>query len=201
MKRGATSAPVGARDDAERRSWVEQIDGPAVLVRAAPWRLNGNAAFEHLLSLSEQKPGAFVKAFEAAGFDLIALMAAGQAFEGRMRTGNPRSRVGQRLLQAAFVPLEGCEDWLCTFVDVSAVENRRSRRALVLERLYQTLDRLDEPISLIDHDDTVHYINAAYASFFGAAQPRTSGLPLREVMGDENYERTRASREELFSTL
>lgn len=183
------------------RAWIEQIDGAAALLRPSPWRLTPNAALDLMLGRDSQDLDTFCHAFDQRGGELLEQLTRRRPFQGRLRTGAPHAPGSMRVLHASFAPLEGTDDWLCTFVDLTPVEGRRRRRDLTLERLRHTLDQLQELISLIDQDETVLYINASYARFFGTTQKDAPGHPLLRVMGEENYARTQPSRQELFRTL
>ncbi len=68
----------------EARTWVEQIDGPAALLRPSPWRFTPNAALDALLGPHEQQQPAWQRAFTASEGGLPGLLARGQAFQGRL---------------------------------------------------------------------------------------------------------------------
>lgn len=183
----------------EARTWVEQIDGPAALLRPSPWRFTPNAALDALLGPHEQQQPAWQRAFTASEGDLPGLLARGQAFQGRLSLDAAPGSNSPRLLHADFAPLPGRDDWVCTFVDLSPIEHAPSRRALTLERLVHTLDQLQELISMLDHEETLLYVNASYATYYATTTAQASGRKISEVMGD-NYFLTAPFRGEFFRT-
>jgi len=183
----------------EARAWVEQIDGPAALLRPSPWRFTPNAALDALLAPMEQQQPAWQRAFAASDGSLPERLARGQAFQGHLRLDPAPGTNAPRLLHADFAPLAGCDEWVCTFVDLSPVEHAPSRRALTLERLTHTLDQLQELISMLDHEETLLYVNASYATYYATTTAEAPGRKIGQVMGD-NYFLTAPFRGEFFRT-
>ena len=179
--------------------WVEQIDGPAALLCPAPWRLMPNAALGALLRPPEQEPSGFRRAFTADGDALDARLASGRPFHGRLRLDPPPGSNTPRLLHADFAPLAGRDDWVCTFVDLTPVEHAPSRRALTLQRLTDTLDQLQELVSMVSHEEILLYVNHAYARHHATTTEAATHQQLRQVMGD-NYFLTAPFRGEFFRT-
>ncbi len=188
------SAALGPRD------WVEQIGGPAALLRPEPWRLTPNAALAALLGPLDQQQLAFHGGFTAGGDGLRGHLARGQAFHGHLQLPPAPGAKAPRLLHADFAPLPGRDDWVCTFVDLSPLEHAASRNALTLERLVHTLDQLQELISMINPEETLLFANAAYSNWHLAAPPEAAiGRKVSKVMG-EGYFLTAPFRSEFFRT-
>ena len=183
----------------EARTWVEQIDGPAALLRLSPWRFTPNAALDVLLAPMEQQQPAWQRAFAASDGSLPELLARGQAFQGHLHLDPAPGTNAPRLLHADFAPLAGRDDWVCTFVDLSPIDHAPSRRALTLERLTHTLDQLQELISMLDHEETLLYVNASYATYYATSTAEAPGRKIGQVMGD-NYFLTAPFRGEFFRT-
>ena len=186
--------------DAGLRQWIEQIDGPAALLRPSPWLFTPNTALEDLLGPAGPRQAAIRQAFDADGGDLLQQLARGQAFQARLRI-EPAPVAGHaRQLHLEFTPLHGRDDWLVIAVDISSVERTHSRTELTLGRLEHTLDQLNELISMIDHEENMLFVNAAYARFFGTTRQEATGKKVAEVMG-ENYAPTTPPRQVVFRTL
>jgi len=188
---------MGPASDAQ--AWVEQIEGPAALLRATPWCLTPNAALHALLAPGEQAQTTWQEAFTAGDGDLSGWLARGQAFQGHLRLGPVPGSNATRLLHVDFAPLPGREDWVCTFVDLSPSERVASRNALTLERLTHTLDQLQEMISLVSHEEVLLFANIAYANYYAATRDAAIGLKVSQVMGDTYY-LTAPFRAEFFRT-
>ncbi|NIM43953.1 MAG: response regulator [Hydrogenophaga sp.] len=185
------SAPLEPPD------WVEQIGGPAALLRPTPWRLTCNAALGALLRPSEREQSGFHKCFKASGDGVSARLARGQAFHGRLRLDPAPGSNTPRLLHVDFAPLPGREDWICTFVDLTPAEHVHGRRALTLQRLSDTLDQLQELVSMVSHEEILLYVNRAYARHHATTPEAATHKPLRQVMAD-NYFLTAPFRGEFF---
>lgn len=180
---------------------VDACDVPAAWLRTSPWQLGANASLKALLHQADLQEGRFCAAFDVGGQRLPECLAQGQAFQGRLRFARPGMPGTDLLLHADFSPAANGSDWICTFVDLSSLESAHARRSLTLERLRHALDQLQELISMIDHEETMLFVNAAYASFFGVTPDDAQGQKARVVMGEDNYALTTPPRQELFRTL
>lgn len=182
------------------RDTIEQVPGPAAWLCPAPWRLTPNAALGELISPGQCSEAVFCGAFEGPRGDLLARIALGRPFQGRLHLGTAHAAGNGRLLHLTCAPCEGGEGWLCTFVDISPVERRRSGRALTLARLRHNLDQLQDLISMVTQGETLLYANAAYATYYATTTAKVPGKKLRDVMGP-NYFLTAPFRQQLFQTL
>jgi two-component system, sensor histidine kinase len=180
---------------------IDACDVPAAWLRTSPWQLGANASLKALLHQADLQEGRFCAAFDVGGQRLPEYLAQGQAFQGRLRFARPGMPGTDLLLHADFSPAANGSDWICTFVDLSSLESAHARRSLTLERLRHALDQLQELISMIDHEETMLFVNAAYASFFGVTPDDAQGQKARVVMGEDNYALTTPPRQEIFRTL
>lgn len=179
---------------------IEGVAGPAAWLSPSPWRMRPNAALAGLLSPAEQDMSAFSQCFVSPHGELGDLLTRQRPFRGRLHA--PFASVGGRwrLLHADFMPQPGSTDWLCTFVDLSLIEDEHMRRSLTLQHLNDTLYRLQDSISLVTRDEQVLFGNPAYALLFSTSNDEVAHRPLRDVMGEVNYETTAPYRRTLFAT-
>src|SRR5690606_25332132 len=152
-----TGAPAATQPpDSGWREWLAQLDEPAALLRPAPWCFGANAALEALLGEAPRDAAALGAAFGEGDGELATAFARGQAFSGRLRWESAAdSGAVPVLLHADFAPLESSEGlWLCTCVDLTALQRNASRRATTLQHLQHTLNQVHDLISLLDSTET-----------------------------------------------
>lgn len=179
---------------------VEGVVGPAALLRLSPWHLRPNAALAALLAPAERERDAFSQCFESPHGELIDLLMRQRPFKGRLHAPFAAAGGHWRLLHVDFMPQPESTEWLCTFVDLSPIEDEHMRRSLTLQHLNDTLYRLQDSISLVTHDELVLFGNPAYALLFSPSNDEVDHLPLKDVMGEVNYEVTAPYRRTLFET-
>ena len=198
---------MNARDTLSRlesamRDWVAQLDEPAALLQPSPWCLVPNPALQALLADAPSDAASLQQAWGADGGGLAAQLARGQPFSGRLRWASALGSGANVLLQADFAPLEGSEGlWLCTCIDLSAIQRSATRRATTLQHLQHTLNQVHDLISLLDSTETLLFVNDTYANFHGTPAEKCVGKTVLEIMGANNHAWTAPYRARLFSSL
>jgi len=204
------ATPTEPDQDGTWRDWIDQFDEPAALLRPFPWCFTANSTLDALLANAPRDASSLATAFSAGGGsgngepgkELAALFAAGRPFGGRVSLGHTASPGTPLLLHADFAPLPDSDGlWLCTCVELSAMERSVDQRTTTLKHLQHTLNQLSDPISLVDTTETLLFANDAYAQFHGYVAEPCVGRTLRQVMDAQNYAWTTPHRERLFRTL
>src|SRR5690606_20176837 len=125
-ERAASTAPQAPPaepdEDSQWRDWIDQLEEPAAPLRPVPWRFMANASLDVLLAHASRDASALTAAFSAGGGqcgkDLLSLLAADQAFGGRVSLKHTARPDAPTLLHADFAPLPHSDGlWLCTCIE------------------------------------------------------------------------------------